>query len=275
MCWTPLAIKNKRIRKDDYAHLTVPCGKCPACLHARSSAWVFRMEQENKRHSHSLFVTLTYDYDHVPLSPSGRMSLRKKDFQDFMKRVRKRAGKGRVIKYYACGEYGSQTFRPHFHAIMFGVTESEVRASWTDGHVHVGEVAGASIAYTTKYVNKGKLIPMYQGDDRLPEFSLMSQGLGKNYLTPQMIRYHKEGLKDHVTLPGGKKQPIPRYLRDKIFNDDEKDFLLRNNVQRFEQDWNKRIQEAGSEEQYYHDRHARLTQALYNFKRKQLNRNKI
>ena len=48
------------------------------------------------------------------------MSLRKRDFQLFMKRLRKKYSDDR-IRFYACGEYGSETFRPHYHAILFGL----------------------------------------------------------------------------------------------------------------------------------------------------------
>ena len=47
--------------------------------------------------------------------------LKKSDFQKFIKRLRKDYD----IKYFACGEYGDKTLRPHFHAILFGVNFSD------------------------------------------------------------------------------------------------------------------------------------------------------
>ncbi|AXB22553.1 replication initiation protein [Lynx canadensis associated microvirus CLP 9413] len=47
-------------------------------------------------------------------------TLAKRDFQLFMKRLRK-AFPDQKIRYFAAGEYGSETFRPHYHAILFGL----------------------------------------------------------------------------------------------------------------------------------------------------------
>ena len=62
-----------------------------------------------------IFLTLTYDDDHLP--PNG--SLVKSDLQKFFKRLRKNSGK--KMAYFACGEYGEQTARCHYHVILFGL----------------------------------------------------------------------------------------------------------------------------------------------------------
>lgn len=65
---------------------------------------------------------------------------------------------------------------------------------------------------------------MHANDDRIPEFALMSKGLGSNYLTPQMIRYHQADPVErvHCTLPGGEKLSMPRYYKDKIFTSEQR-----------------------------------------------------
>lgn len=52
----------------------------------------------------------------------------------------------------------------------------------------------------------------------------MSKGLGKNYLTPQMIAYHKADPVERVccTTYDGKKLSMPRYYKERIFNNDER-----------------------------------------------------
>ena len=47
-------------------------------------------------------------------------TLRKRDYQLFMKRLRK-AFPNDKIRFYAAGEYGPKTLRPHYHAILFGL----------------------------------------------------------------------------------------------------------------------------------------------------------
>lgn len=200
-----------------------PCGRCPPCQKQRVSQWGFRLRKEEERSSSALFLTLTFNSTNVPISPRGFMTLCKREYQTFMKRLRKLSKKNDPkISYYACGEYGSKTYRPHYHAIIFNANAENIQLAWQKGDVHIGQVSGASIAYTLKYINKGKRIPMHQNDDRLPEFSLMSKGMGANYLTPQMIQYHKNDLsKAYVTLPDGVKIALPRYYKQKMYTDAE------------------------------------------------------
>ena len=175
-CIQPIRIKT--IKKADEngmerletARHVVPCGKCPQCRQRRANAWIFRLLKEERIHKTALFVTLTYDSDHVPITPKKFMTLDKRDCQLFMKRLRKNTGR-KTIKYYLCGEYGSTTFRPHYHAIMYDVTHEEIDAAWQLGGIYVGQVTGQSIGYTTKYMCKEKRIPMHSNDDRAVSYT--------------------------------------------------------------------------------------------------------
>ncbi len=73
-------------------------------------------------------------------------------------------------------------------------------------------------------MSKKSQIPMHQNDDRKKEFSVMSKGLGSNYLTKQMITWHKNDLEKRMYVPikDGKKIAMPRYYKDKMYNEDEK-----------------------------------------------------
>lgn len=210
------------------------CGKCPYCKKRRVSSWVFRLLEEEKVSSSSHFVTLTYDTRHIPISKKGRMTLNKKDWQLFMKRLRNTQSE--KIRYYMAGEYGTKNYRPHYHAIIFNLQDiNAVQEAWQAhepltgkksqiGSIYIGTVSGASIAYTAKYIDKDKQIPAYKGDDRVPEFSLMSNKLGLNYLTPQIVKWHKSDLsRMYCTLQGGIKIAMPKYYRDRIFTEDEKE----------------------------------------------------
>ena len=150
------------------------------------------------------------------------MTLDKADLQKFWKRLRKTQKS--KIKYYAVGEYGEKKKRPHYHAIVFNIENvNQLADVWQKGDVHVGTVSGDSIGYTAGYVNKGKIIPQFKGDDRIKEFSVMSKGLGKNYLTDQIIKYHKKDIeRNYVTLDGNVRVALPRYYRDRIYSDFEK-----------------------------------------------------
>jgi len=208
----------------------VPCGKCPDCKFRRVNEWVFRLMEEDKVSSSSHFVTLTYDTTSVPISANGFMTLCKKDVQDYMKRLRKLCPLSK-LKYYFAGEYGSQNGRPHYHAIIFNCPDTALFfAAWhlngtPLGGIHVGSVSGDSIAYTMKYIDKDNFSRKHSRDDRLPEFSLMSKGLGSAYLTGAALKYHRSHLDQvYVSKLGGHKVAMPRYYRQRIWSDQERSF---------------------------------------------------
>ena len=48
-----------------------------------------------------------------------------------MKRLRKRAGSD--VRFYMCGEYGPENWRPHYHALLFGFDFADKRYSCRTG----------------------------------------------------------------------------------------------------------------------------------------------
>jgi len=240
MCINPQSLKQKE--------LIVPCGKCYICLKRRSNQWVFRLMEEAKASSSVQFHT--YTYEETPKTKNGLDTLLKKDFQDYMKRLRK--ANTNKLRYYACGEYGTLTKRPHYHAIIFNLplnSQSIVDQAWQyhnslenhrRGLTHIVPGNELTIKYVTKYLLKGQFNTIGKGevfdtdtgevfqDDRQREFSLMSKGMGKEFMTPQMIKYIQQSLSGSIKLD---KQhiAIPRYYRDKIFNQEQKDIISKKN----------------------------------------------
>ena len=102
--------------------MTVPCGKCIACRKAKAREWTLRMLHELDTSRDATFLTLTYDDDSLHVSPNtGFASLCKRDLQLFFKRLR-RALPGLPLRYFSVGEYGDNTLRPHYHAIMYNLS---------------------------------------------------------------------------------------------------------------------------------------------------------
>jgi len=66
--------------------LQISCGQCIGCRLERSRRWAVRCMHEAQMHRYSCFLTLTYSDEFLP--SDGTLVL--KDFQDFMKRLRKR-----------------------------------------------------------------------------------------------------------------------------------------------------------------------------------------
>jgi hypothetical protein len=155
----------------------------------------------------AVFVTLTYDDDHLP----NDEELKKNDLQRYFKRLRKRING--QMKYYACGEYGERMNRPHYHAIIFGLSILDkwiIDDAWRLGFVAVGTVTERSIKYVTNYIQKG-LKKEVKGVSA-PPFNVMSKGLGERWIKAEEEKV-KKNLKITVNgIPVG----IPKYYRKKI-----------------------------------------------------------
>ena len=130
-----------------------------------------------------------------------------------------------MVKYFACGEYGGRSNRPHYHAIIYGVTDDDIMSAWqldgkALGHIHIGTTSGASARYVANYLCKAMTKGLQLSQEK--EFQVMSTGLGKAYLTPAMVKWHKENAANYVAAAGKAKQSLPRYYKDKIFTQEEK-----------------------------------------------------
>lgn len=142
--------------------MMLPCGHCIACAQDYARTWQGRIMAESLYHEKTCFLTLTYKS--APENPS------KDDLRKFIKKLRNHFGEG--VKFFGCGEKGSQTKRSHYHLIVFGVDFSEDRISlskrglnvvyrsplleslWTEGFSSIGSLDLASAGYVSKYCDK-------------------------------------------------------------------------------------------------------------------------
>jgi len=225
-CISPFSVETKK------GFIPVPCGKCYDCLARRISGWSYRLVKEAEVSSSAFFITLSYDNENVPITKNKFMTVKKTDVQKFFKRLRKLNTE--KIKYYCAAEYGTKGKRPHYHIIMFNVDIETVDRAWTLGRVHSGSVTEASVGYTLKYISKKQQIPTHARDDREPEFSLMSKRMGANYVTPQMVKFHKADLKNRmfITIKDGKKIAMPRYYKDRIYTQLERQKIAKHMINR-------------------------------------------
>lgn len=215
---------------NSYEILTLPCGQCIGCRLERSRQWATRCLHEASLYEHNCFITLTFDNEH--LSDDGSLLL--KDYQDFMKRLRKKFGSG--IRFFHCGEYGSLNQRPHHHAILFNhdfadkklwsvrdgiklYVSDDLSRLWPFGFSTVGDVTFESAAYVSRYILKkitgDSAQDHYQG--RKPEYTTMSRrpGIGREWF----LKYKNDiyPYDKCVVRPGMIARP-PRYY-DKIYDD--------------------------------------------------------
>lgn len=189
----------------DLPRVSVSCGQCVGCRLERSRQWAMRCLHEAQLHEKNNFLTLTYNNDTLPSSGS----LVKSDLQKFFKRYRKRCGK---LRYMACGEYGDNTARPHYHAVVFGhdwpdrellktsgdnrvYTSELLKEIWPSGHHAIGDVTFDSAAYVARYIMQKITGPLAEDyytrfDGKTgecwivePEFNVMSRrpGIGAEW----------------------------------------------------------------------------------------------
>jgi len=143
---------------------------------------------EAAHHTDNVFVTLTYDDDHLPEDGS----LNPRDVQLFLKRLR--VGIAPIkVRYFAVGEYGEQTGRPHYHMALFGYPGclqgvsnwnksgsccdpcNRLRQHWELGHTYSGVLTDDSAQYIAGYTVKKMTNPDDERlDGRHPEFARMS-----------------------------------------------------------------------------------------------------
>lgn len=199
--------------------IEVPCGKCIGCRLDYSRQWADRCMLEAKQYpkNHNWMITLTYDPENITMRPGANRetgelelvgTLVSEDLTKFMKDLRrfyKYHYNHENIRFYACGEYGPQTYRPHYHLIIFNTpikpeeleyffTNKEgdkiylcekIQKIWGKGQITVGEVTWNSAAYVARYVmkkRKGKESKKYYKLLNVePEFVRMSRKPGIAY----------------------------------------------------------------------------------------------
>lgn len=151
--------KFRRVRMSEdgsYQDMYCSCGKCLHCLDARRNEMAARMFLHATKYDYCYFITLTYgSYNLLPFkrhpfladwlqtiptydsnnsfhSPRWTPSiLVKSHVQKFLKRLRKSVGS---FTYCACGEYGEDFGRPHFHCVLFSNTPislQDVQNAWS------------------------------------------------------------------------------------------------------------------------------------------------
>lgn len=246
----------------------VPCGKCLPCQKKRRSEWSLRLEHEYLFSDSAFFITLTYNDFNIPRTKEGYQTLHKKHLQNYIKRLRNDhvkyvseyfkcskkdvKHKAKPLRYYAVGEYGSKTRRPHYHLILFNMDIANlapITNQWKSGFADVGTVTSASINYVTKYMFKQF---NRKTDKRTPPFSLMSKKpiIGQAYLE-NYGTHHIESESLEVRDQNGHVRRLPKaYLRRLFINKEDRIELSRKS---YEKHIDKKMKAFEKKVNKYHD----------------------
>jgi hypothetical protein len=194
---------------------------------------------ESLCHGDNAFVTLTYNDENYPHDHS----VDPRELQLYLKRLRKRFP--RPLRYFAVGEYGDHTMRPHYHLALFGyptciygqttISKSgnptccsncgQLYDAWGKGSIQNARLEPESCQYICGYVVK----KMTRDTDirlegRLPEFARMSlkPGIGHDMMHDLAHKLMDLNLDEKLldvptTLAHGTSEyPLGRYLRKKL-----------------------------------------------------------
>ncbi|AYQ58137.1 putative VP4 [Microviridae sp.] len=256
-------VAKKVIRRKDA--LVIPCGQCIGCRMDYSREWADRIITEIPYHESAYFLTLTYDDAHLPINEyvdpetgviGSIATLVPQDVTLFVKRLRRYvdyhslynflpSGEPDKLMYFFAGEYGSQTRRPHYHAIIFGLRLDDLKLYkqstqgnpyynsemlnriWGKGYVVVADANWQSAAYVARYILKkqtGDNKEIYERFNYAPEFTRMSlkPAIGRQFALDHMDELFKYDSVPVSTPDGGRNIRPPKYFK-KLMKDADPD----------------------------------------------------
>lgn len=165
----------------------------------------------------------------------------KKDVDRFIRYLRKVVGTG--VRYFLVSEYGGDHHRPHYHCVLFNTRRDvlELREivdkCWRRGRTQVEYISQGRIHYITKYALKDseqfgsadRSSPLYPFR-RFSTGGTHQKGLGYNYISARSSEFHindNEHFRLYVNINGDRRLRMPRYFKDRIFDDDMRERISR------------------------------------------------
>lgn len=212
--------------------------------------------QSKSKHNYVTTNSLPGRTDVIALD-TYTFSLRREDIKNWIKRCRRKweynhPEKPLKFSYYGAGEYGSQTWRPHYHFQFFGLTDEQASFfsnEWKNGYVDCKSVSKLSSddvlkvsQYTAKYISK---IPLSFQDNEEHISAIENKNIEKsrrqgslNYgISPNFDKikvdilqgadvniYDTEKAKEIIQNKAvyhyaGNTYPIPGKIKDRIFKE--------------------------------------------------------
>jgi hypothetical protein len=204
------------------------CRKCLPCRLNIAREKAIRSVHEAKMHKDNIFLTLTYDDKNLTSE-----KLIYEDFQNFMKRLRKKVSgdiKSKYIPYIVTGEYGEINKRPHWHALLFNYAPSDrklkyttergehvwtsefIDSIWQKGMTEFGSVTMDSAGYVARYAAKKLVHGKDQDHDYHPIHKTSNRrAIGRSWIEKYWKHTFENGF---IVLQNGDTAKIPRYYLD-------------------------------------------------------------
>lgn len=243
---------NRQLTRDsrkafDGSFIFLPCQSCISCRLERARQWAIRCQAEASLYDDNCFLTLTYNDEHLP--PGA--TLYRRHVQLFLKSLRKIVAPKR-FRFFGCGEYGEENFRPHYHLCLFNLDfhdkkkwketslghvlyrSKSLEQLWYYGDSYIGALTMQSAGYCARYSLKkvtGKNAESHyhrldaEGRDYwlTPEFPMFSNrpGIGQ----PWLDKFQKDVYPHDYIIVDGRKMRPPKYFDRKFDEFDPETFL--------------------------------------------------
>lgn len=272
MCLYPKYIENKKYKANkknrgiipackDKRALIVPvsCGNCMECRKQKARTWKVRLQEEIRTNHTGKFVTMSFSPSSLEELSTDITGLSGYELENeiatlavrrFLERWRKKYKKS--IRHWIITELGqTSTERIHLHGILFTQNVEDIGTIWKYGHVFVGDyVNERTVNYIVKYVHKiDSLHKEYKSK------ILTSPGIGSGYMDrvdAKNKKYIKGETKTYYTARSGHKLSLPTYYRNHIFNEEEREKIWLDLLDKNERWINGvKIDISEGEEQYY------------------------
>lgn len=279
MCLYPKLIQNPKYKpnkKNGYiaptlkderiALVPVGCGNCIECRKQKSREWQVRLNEEIRENKNGKFMTFTFTNESIKelkqklyeklegiITPNKIIEneIAILGVRLFLERWRKKYKKS--IRHWLITELGhTGTERIHIHGIIFtNETIDTITNIWKYGYVYMGEyVNEKTINYMVKYVTKTD-----KDHKGYKAVILTSAGIGNQYLKridANINKYKDNNTQEYYRTRKGLKLALPIYYRNKIYNDEQKEKLWINKIDK-EERWimGEKISTKYSDEEYF------------------------
>lgn len=252
MCLYPKLIKNKKYlgyttkkpKKgnastttiEDYRKqfVAIGCGHCIECRKQKAREWQVRLSEEITQWKYKYFITLTFSEQSLQKLCENENELTynvnnvaRRATRLFLERWRKKYKKS--VKHWLITELGhNNTERIHLHGLLFTefpINNDILQNIWKYGQTYTGDYCTIkTINYIVKYVTK------IDTDHKGYEADIFcSAGIGacyyKNEFNKQKHKYNGKQTIQYYTLKNGIKVALPKYYRNKLFTQEERDKL--------------------------------------------------
>lgn len=253
MCLYPKLLKNKKyiankknggnvppVIDNRTLYVSAGCGKCIECLRQKGREWQIRLYEEIKENKNGKFVTLSFseeslyklskDIVHGDIYTTDN-NIATLAVRRFLERWRWKHKKS--VKHWLVTELGqNNTERIHLHGILFTDNTKDIEDLWKYGNVYIGKyVNSRTINYIVKYLTKTDI--KHKGYK--PKV-LCSKGIGRYYITNNKNKdrniYCGKETREYYLTETGHKVTLPTYYRNHIYNEDEKEQLWINKIEK-------------------------------------------